>query len=481
MAFKDNREFIEALERSGDVVRIRQEVSWDLEAGAIMRRSNELRGPAVFCEKIKDYPKGYRIFGIPLSTKRRIAIAMGIAPDTPLPTLQEEYASRLRNRIKPVVVEEAPCKENVILGDQVDLYNFPAPMIHDGDGGRYIGSWHMIVSQDPDSEWSNWGMYRLMIAGRRHLAGLCEPNTHLWRIRENWAARFGREVNMPISIAIGADPLSSLVSATRFGLKSEADYAGALRQEPVELIRCETNDLLVPAYAEIVLEGELLAETRIAEGPFGEFPGYRSAPREPRVAYQINAITHRNDPILTMSCMGIPVDDSQMIGAFVRGIAYKTLLKRAGIPVTNVYVPPEVADFMVIVGVKTAYCEYSNIASKVENLIAASPTMASKVIVVDEDVDVFNLGEVLHAFATKCHPTRGIRLTDREVAGTNLAPYLSPEERKWLKGARALFDCTWPLEWPRETAVPPKMSFNEAYPKEVKEKVLQNWTSYGFK
>ena len=108
MAFKNNREFIEALEKSGDVVRISQEVNWDLEAGAIMRRSNELRGPAVFCEKIKDYPKGYRIFGIPLSTKRRIAVAMGHAPDTPLPALQEEYASRLKGRIEPVVVKEAP-------------------------------------------------------------------------------------------------------------------------------------------------------------------------------------------------------------------------------------------------------------------------------------------------------------------------------------------------------------------------------------
>lgn len=481
MAYKDNRDFIEALERTGDVVCISQEVSWDLEAAAIMRRSNELRGPAVFCEKISDYPPNHRIFGIPLSTERRIAIALGLAADTPFRTVQEEYARRLKNRIKPIVVKDAPCKENIVRGDAVDLFQFPAPMIHDGDGGRYIGTWHTIVSKDPDSEWNNWGMYRLMIAGKRHLAGLCEHNSHLWLIKQNWAARFGKEANMPIAIAIGIDPIIAIVSATRFGHRSEAEYAGALHQQPVEVVKCETNDLLVPAHAEIILEGEIMGDHKISEGPFGEFPGYRSAPREPRAAYQINAITFRNDPILTMSCMGVPVDDSSMIGALVRGITYKALLKKAGIPVTDVYVPPEVADFMVIVGVKTASAEYSNIASRVENIITASPTMISKVIVVDEDVDVFNLGEVLHAFATKCHPTRGIRLTDREPAGTHLAPYLSPEERRWLKGGRALFDCTWPIDWSRETDVPPRMSFRDAYPKEVKDRVLKNWASYGFK
>ncbi len=481
MAFKDNREFMEALDESGDVVRIRQEVSWDLEVGAVIRRTNELRGPAVFCEKVKDYPEGYRIFGTPLATNRRIAIAMGLAPDTPLRALQEEYGHRVRNRIKPILVKDGPCKENVILGDEVDLYRFPAPMIHEGDGGRYIGTWHTIVSKHPDTDWTNWGMYRLMIAGRRHLAGLCEPNSHLWQIRQAWTNKHGMERNIPVAIAIGVDPLCSLVSATRFGWRSEVDYAGGLRQEPVELVKCETSDLLVPAHCEIVIEGEILAGVRIREGPFGEFPGYRSSPREPRSVYRINAITHRTDPILTMTCVGMPVDEDHSLSALARGMAYKVLLRRAGIPVTDVYVPPEVADFLVIVGVRTAASEYSNIAARVENIIAASPTIASKVIVVDDDVDVFNLSEVLHAFATKCHPARGIRITDHEVAGTILTPYLSPEERKWLKGARALFDCTWPVEWSRETVIPPKMSFNEIYSQELRDKVIQNWASYGFK
>src|SRR5512142_3161306 len=103
MAFKDNREFIEALDKTNDIVRIKQETDWDLEVGAIVRRTNELRGPAVFFENVKDYPKGYRILGAPLATYRRLAIAMGLDPNTPIKALHEEYDRRMKKPVKPVV------------------------------------------------------------------------------------------------------------------------------------------------------------------------------------------------------------------------------------------------------------------------------------------------------------------------------------------------------------------------------------------
>src|SRR3990172_2819840 len=121
MAFDDNRQFIEALEKSGDVVRIKNTVDWDLEAGAIVRRVSEMRKAAPLFEKIKDYPEGYRIFGEPLGTYRRLAVALGMAPDTPYREIRAEYERRLPNLIKPVVVTDAPCKENIVRGDDVDL------------------------------------------------------------------------------------------------------------------------------------------------------------------------------------------------------------------------------------------------------------------------------------------------------------------------------------------------------------------------
>src|SRR3990167_6976688 len=165
---KDNRLFIEKAEKTGDVVRVKQEVDWDLEAGAITRRTNEIRGPAPFFEKVRDYPSGYRIFGSPLGTYRRMAISLGLEPATSIRALQDEFESRTEHLVKPVLVKNAPCKEHILRGDEVDLFKFPVPMIHDGDGGRHIGTWHIIITRDPSSEWVNWGLYRLMAHNRRY-------------------------------------------------------------------------------------------------------------------------------------------------------------------------------------------------------------------------------------------------------------------------------------------------------------------------
>ncbi len=376
--------------------------------------------------------------------------------------------------MKPVVLKDGPCKENVRLGHEVDLYHFPAPVVHGGDGGRYIGSWHLVIAKDPDSEWTNWGMHRHMIYDRNHVVGLWRRWSHLGVILYN--KYHPQKQPMPCAIAIGADPLSSMMAGTQLEVgQSEVDFAGALLGQPVELVKCETNDLLVPAHAEIILEGEIMPDVRVFEGPFGEFPGYRT-PGSQMPLCRVTAITYRNNPILTMCCEGMPVDDGHVGTCLTWAVTHKRLLKERGIPVTDVYLPPEGAGFLIIVGTKTVR---NNIATQIRNVILSTLGWQYKIIVVDDDVDVFNLAEVLHAWATKCHPARGISIGERDHA-IPLTPYLSPDERKWGKGASALFDCTWPLEWPKETGVLPKVSFNEIYPKEVRDKVLKNWRSYGF-
>ena len=129
----------------------------------------------------------------------------------------------------------------------------------------------------------------------------------------------------------------------------------------------------------------------------------------------------------------------------------------------------------VVVGVKVTH---ANMASRVKNAVLAThPAGVHKIFVVDEDVDVFNLNEVLHAFATKCNPLRGIKATEDYITG--LVPWLLPQERRLGKGGVVVFDCTWPVDYPRD-AKPPKMAFS-TYPEELKQKVLDNWTKYGFK
>jgi phenylphosphate carboxylase alpha subunit len=479
MPYKDNRGFIEALEKTGDVVRVKKEVDWDLEVGAIVRRLNEMQGPAVLFEKIKDYPEGLKIFGSPLATFRRLAVAFGLKPDVPISEIFEVYRKRYAKPIKPKIVKDAPCQENIVQGDKVDLFEFPAPMVHDGDGGRYISTWHFIVVKDPDSDWTNWGMYRQMIYNSKTIVGLCLPYSDQGRIF--YGKYVPQNKPMPFATVIGPDPLSALVSMAPLGIGvSEVDYAGGLMEEPVELVKCITCDLYVPAHAEIIIEGEILPNVTLEEGPFGEYTGYRSSPRMPRTVYRVKAITYRNNPILTMSNMGVPVDDCALGMSLVWSEEVRKLLVEHGIPVTGVFYPPEGVVSVCVIGVKAIY---SNIAIQIANLIFGSKFAApwtNQVIVVDEDVDPYNLKEVFHAWATRCHPVRGV-FTYPKMISAPLIPFNSFEDRLWNRGAKVVFDCTWPLDWDKKVEVPFKSSFNTIYPKEVQEKVLRNWEEYGFK
>ncbi len=476
MAFHDVRQFIEALDKTGDVVRIRDEVDWELEAAAISRRAYERYGPAVFFEKIKDYPEGYRIFNGSLGTYRRVAIALGLDPDTPVGAIQAEHERREQHPVKPRVLKDAPCKENVMLGDDIDLYHFPAPVIHDGDGGRYLGTWNIVVSRDPDTGWSNWGMYRFMIHNQHSMVGFPDTNSHFGMVF------FGKYVPqnkpMPAALVIGADPLSSMVATAGYRIgEDEADFAGALRQEPVDLVKCETSDLLVPAHAEIVIEGDMLPDKTAMEGPFGEYPGYRTQGAHMSIVMRVKAITYRNSPIITMISLGMPIDDSSLAAAMTTALAVKRRLKRHGVPVTDVYVPPHGVTHLIVVGVRSGGAD---IAKQVADVVWARRMVSPKIMIVDQDVDVFDIGQVLHAFGTKCHPARGIRIIEADGVGNPLTPYYSRDERKRRHAATVVFDCTWPADWKAEDT-PFKSSFDMIYPSELKDKVVANWSRYGFK
>lgn len=474
MTFDDNRRFIDALEKTGDLARIKQEVDWDLEAGAVVRRVNELKGPAILFEKLKDYSPGYRILGGPLAAYRRLAIALGLPPGAHPRDLQSEYERRTENPVNPVLVSNGPCQENVLTGAEVDLYRFPAPMIHGGDGGRYIATWHAVIMKDPDTAWVNWGMYRLMVFNRNHTGIDLHYGSHGGKIF--FPNYFSRKEPMPMSVAIGMDPLCSLMAASYVKRgESEVNYAGGLRGKPVELVKCRTNDLLVPAHSEIVLEGKLLPFMAV-EGPFGEFPGYRHG-MVPHPVFRVEAFTHRHDPILPMSSVGMPVEDSGICMTIPGAVAIKRRLKENGVPVVDVFVPPETSSHMAIVSIKGS-------GSKLVNMIAYHAISRGlgelKVMLVNDDVDIFDLDQVYHAFVTKCHPVRGIRVVEHGQ-GVPLTPFLSNAERAAGKGARVVFDCTWPSEWTAEDDIPPRASFNDIYPPEIKDKVLRNWRSYGLK
>lgn len=474
MAFNDLRAFIDALEKAGELARIKQEVDWDMELGAISRRNFEQSGPALLFEKIKDYGAGYRILNGPVATWRRVAMAMELPPDTPVRQLYAAYEDRREKKIAPVAVRSASCQENVMLGSDVDVYKLPAPMVHDGDGGRYIGTWDIIVTKDPETGWTNWGMYRFMTHTQSMLTGWPQATSQLAMMMKS--RYLPRKQPMPIAIVAGCESLCHMVATDPYKPgENEVEYAGGLRGAPVELVQCKTQDLMVPAQAEIVIEGELLPDRIALEGPFGEYPGYRSGTMGEGVLVQITAITHRKDPILTLSTLGVPPDDSSIAASLTAGIAMKRGLKRRGVPVKEVYVPPEGVTHLIVVSVERGG---SRVARQVLDFFTARRVMVSKVIVVDQDVDAFDMNQVTHAFATKCHPGRGITVEHYEGRGNALTPCYSADERRRLKGASVVFDATWPDDWDPE-GVPVKSAFETTYPEEVKKKVLAQWESYG--
>jgi 4-hydroxy-3-polyprenylbenzoate decarboxylase len=474
MPFQDLREFIAKLEKEKEALRIEEEVDWNLEVGAITRWSDEAGLPAPFFQKIKGYSGDYRIFGEPLSNHKRVAIAMDMDPNSSVKSLIDEYGRRKQSVIKPILTHAGPCKENIRRGNEVDLLEFPVPFIHDDDGGRYIGTWHLTICKDLNSNWVNWGMYRHMLHDKNSIGLQAGPPTHVRRILQGWKDR-GKP--MEIAIVLGVEPISTLCAAAPipYGV-SEVDIAGGIRGEPIELIKCETVDLEVPATSEIVIEGEVGLHETMEEGPFGEYTGYMGGHREQRPVIHVKAVTYRNHPILTVMNEGMPVTGTHATQSVTRSAECLEMLRASGIPVTAAYEHTDACTLLIVVAVRAGLARADDVAHVIwgSRLGVSTPY----VIVVEEDVDPFDLKQVLHAIASKCHPYRGIVRLER-ARGQALIPWLSRYEQRHLLGARVYFDCTWPPDWD-PSDVPQKCSFNNMYPSDIQQRALAMWRKYGF-
>jgi 4-hydroxy-3-polyprenylbenzoate decarboxylase len=280
---------------------------------------------------------------------------------------------------------------------------------------------------------------------------------------------------MPVAIVMGADPASHLAatSTTKIG-RDEASLAGGLAGHAIEIAKCLDSDLTFPANAEVVLEGEILPDRIAHEGPYGEYPGYRSGEMGAGILMRVNTICHRKNPVLTMDSTGFK-DCSSIVTALGGGVGIQRVLEKKGVPVTGVYVPSEGAVHLCIVGVRKGGRE---VAEKVLDALTGRRTYMTKILVCDDDIDIFNLSEVIHAWATRCHSGRGIIIKDIEKGAQALTPAYSQEERGRTAGAAAAFDVTFPPEWDRwETPV--RATFDKMFPADVQKKVLDNWKSYG--
>ena len=464
-AFDDLRDYLHALRRSGDLIEVEDEVDWDLEIGAISRRALEEDLRSVWFHRVKDYP-GHSMFAHYCPDYRSSAVALGLPAQTDRRTLRAVYAERSARHIAPVEVPSGPCQTNVVRGDDVDLTALPAPMLHEGDGGRYVGTWDLVVTHDPQTGVTNWGAYRFMLHDRRVLTGnVGRGGGQVLRQRY-----MPKGASMPVAIVIGVDPLTAIAASEPLapGVE-ESGLAGALRGRPVELVKALTSDLRVPAHAQMVIEGSVLPDHIAPEGPYGEFTAYRANDGDRGIALRVDAITFRDEPIHSTDCTGFRAGMAAF-GEMSNEHAIIEALRARGIKAIDASVPNDMARNFAFVSVAEGGEAVAR--ETLEVFVERFPAVTAKIFLLDGDVDVADQRAVLHAFAMRLHPGRGIHTLRVEGRVKPLLPYLSHEERLTRSGALVVFDCTWPSDWDRYQIVPARNFFDDVYPEEIRRRAI---------
>ncbi|HEX9820674.1 MAG TPA: UbiD family decarboxylase [Methylomirabilota bacterium] len=339
------------------------------------------------------------------ASRSRLAAAINAAPDRMLPA----YLRAMERPIPPRVVATGPVKEVVRRGSDVDLGALPQIVHHERDAGPYVTA-AISFARDPSSETWNCAYNRLMLQGRDRTSIHLTLGKHLWEFHKIAEAR-GEP--LPVAFAIGVHPAIAL-GALAIGSIDEDERAimGALLGEPLELVKCETSDVLVPAHAELVLEGEILPAARVAEGPFGEFTGYSLGERQ-REIVRYTAITHRRDAMF--QDISVAHLDHLLLSTIpMEANLYRAV--RAMVPsVKAVRVP----------GPFTCYVSIEQrLPGQAKNAVMAvlgADLYMKRVVVVDHDVDVFDDRQVNWALATRCQPDRDITIVTN-ARGSDLDP-----------------------------------------------------------
>ncbi|MBW1944457.1 MAG: UbiD family decarboxylase [Deltaproteobacteria bacterium] len=477
MAFQDLRSFIDALAQEKELAIVEAEVDWRDEIQGIVRKTFDDKGPALLFKNIKDYQTPLFVGGV--ATYDRFALALGLPSKTPLEEIVQEFSSRIVKPLKSKTVDSGPCKENILFEKDIDVTRFPVPLWNEMDGGRYFGTWHTLITQDPDTDWLNAGIYRMMIHDRNKLGVLLAYDQHIGMHYLKYK-KLGKA--MPAAVAVGLDPTIPIAAATPFDQGvNEFDMAGAIRREPVELVKCETSDLLVPASAEIVLEGEIPIDERTLEGPFGEWVGHYGGKARPRPVFNIKCVTFRNDPIYRGTLEGKPINEDHICTSISLSALTKNFLTEGcGIQgIRSVFFPACAGGWgMAVVAVKQHYPGHSR---RVAHALLGSKMGAfvKNVIVVDDDINPFNLDEVWWATVTRLQASRGVNILTRGKTAV-----LDPSQTSDMRGFTdtMIMEAVKPYEWK------PRPEWNNerfppvAYPsEEVMKKVEKNWVKYGIK
>ncbi|MDO9443443.1 MAG: UbiD family decarboxylase [Beijerinckiaceae bacterium] len=462
VAFGDLRGWIDALRSAGEIKEIDAEVDWNVELGTIMRLAQGAGdGPALLFNNIKDYnaadSRCRRVFGCGLSSYKRLCMMLGLPADTHRRELVKLGRDILSQRIEPKIVETGPVKENILKGDKVNLYDFPSPIWNRVDGGRYILTYAACITKDPVTNVVNVGIYRGMVASATEIPMLMWRAQHIGHHFTAWQNAGHKE--MPIAFVIGWEPSLGFCAGQPVAKGvSEFDVMGAIRGAPVELVKCETVDLHVPASAEIVIEGMvgLDPESYIMEGPFAEFTGYVAGDKSPKPAARITCITHRNDPILRGSIEGsMPgsYSENAVCSSIMRAATAWNVLDRAGVPgITDVWCPPVHAGINLLVQMKQSYRGQAKQAANAIWGSSAAHVRYKHITVVDDDIDIHDYAAVDWAIAYRVNAGENDIVIMPATFGAGLDPSTRRRDRNAAlfgtgKWNRLLIDATINLDY----------------------------------
>jgi UbiD family decarboxylase len=456
----DLREFLKVLEEEHELQKIKAEVDRKHELGAICKLHNERpNSPALLFENIKGHT--IPVVGQLLATDKRVALALNLSQEN----VFDETVRRASHPQATRRVAQGPCQEVIFEGADVDLGRLPICTNNPNDGGQYITAGHVII-KDPEFG-NNLAIYRMMVVSKNEVTIRFTPGHDGHDFMR--AAEKRQQEKFEVAVCIGVPP--AVYVASQFEPRAgvyELEIAGGLAGEPVDVVKCRTIDLEVPALAEIVLEGELTIPAKTGdEGPFGEFCGYTTARVPNERIMKIKAISHRRNPIYHNIWLGKPPHEHLYVDALTYAVAAYQELKPAYPALKKAYAPPWGVSIVLILQLEKRLMR----PGIVNNILASSLyTRSGKwkhVIVVDEDIDMEDPNQVLWALTTRFQPATDMFVIPRSIT-SSLEPSAGPDGLT----SKLMLDLTIKENFRGEVAEPTDA---------MREHVLRRWSEYGFK
>ncbi|MEC8232006.1 MAG: 4-hydroxy-3-polyprenylbenzoate decarboxylase [Pseudomonadota bacterium] len=486
MKYKDLRDFIRQLEAKGELVRITQPIDTDLEMTEIADRTLRAGGPALLFENPKnhDMPVLANLFGTP----ERVAMGMGQEsvealrevgkllaylkePEPPkgLKDLWEKLPVFKQVLNMPAkVLKKAPCQEVVLTGDDVDLSKIPVQRCWPGDAAPLV-TWGLSVTKGPHKKRQNLGIYRQQVIGKNKLIMRWLSHRGGALDFREWCQTHPGEP-YPVSVALGADPATILGAVTPVpDTLSEYAFAGLLRGDKTEVVKSISNDLQVPASAEIVLEGYIAQDETAPEGPYGDHTGYYNEVDDFPV-FTVTHITHRKDPIYHSTYTGRPPDEPAILGVALNEV-FVPILQKQFPEIVDFYLPPEGCSYrMAVVTMKKQYPGHAKRVMMGVWSFLRQFMYTKFVIVCDDDVNARDWNDVIWAITTRMDPAR-----DTVMIENTPIDYLDFASPVSGLGSKMGMDATnkMPGETDREWGVPIVMD------EDVKKRVDDSWDSLG--